>query len=102
VDVHVYVHFTDTAGLAVKLDELLALTRAQGVAVANELAALETQVAANTDAEQSAAILLGQLHALLVEAQNSGDPARVQAVIDSLGTSQAALAAAVKQNSIPS
>jgi 2-hydroxychromene-2-carboxylate isomerase len=102
VDLHLYVHWPDSARLSAKLNEILRAIKQQEVTVANELAALEVQVAANTDAEQSAAILLGQLHALLVEAQSSGDPARVQAVIDSLGSSQAALAAAVKQNSVSS
>ncbi len=67
-----------------------------------DFASLQAQVAANTDAEQSAALLLSQLHAMLVAAQATGDPAQLQTVIDQLGTSQAALAAAVAANAVPS
>ena len=98
MDVHVYVHLPDWAGLSTKLDQVLALVRAQGAAIMADFAALESQVEATTDAEASAVVLLGQLHAMLVAAQASGDPAQVQSVIDQLGTSQLALAAAVKAN----
>lgn len=64
----------------------------------NELAKLETQVTANTDTEASAAALLGGLKTLLDAAIASGDPAKLTELSVKLGTSQAALAAAVVAN----
>ncbi len=61
--------------------------------MAGELDALATQVAANTDAEASAIIVLGQLHDLLVAAGT--DPVKLKALTDQLGTSQGKLAAAI-------
>jgi len=57
---------------------------------------LTAQVTANTDAEQSAVVLLGKLHDLLVAAGT--DPAKLQAIKDTLKTSADALAAAVVAN----
>jgi len=65
-----------------------------------DFAALEAQVKKNTDVEESAIVLLNQLHAMLVAAQASGDPAQLQAVIDQLGTSKDALAAAIEANTV--
>ena len=66
--------------------------------MAADFTALEAQVKASTDVEQSAITLLGELHAMLINAQASGDPAQLQSVIDQLGASQAALASAITQN----
>jgi len=57
---------------------------------------LTAQVTANTDAEQSAIVLLGKLHDLLVAAGT--DPTKLQAIKDTLKTSADALAAAVVAN----
>jgi hypothetical protein len=86
------------AGIERKLDLILRVLQAQGVTMAADFAALEAQVKSNTDVEQSAVVLLGELHAMLINAQASGDPAQLQAVIDQLGTSQAALASAITAN----
>ena len=102
MDLHIYVHLADGIGLSAKLDQIIALLRAQGVTMAADFAALQQQVSANTDAEQSAVVLLGQLHAMLVTAQASGDPAQVQSVIDQLGSSQTALAKAILDNTVSS
>jgi hypothetical protein len=66
--------------------------------MAGELDALTAQVAANTDAEQSAITLLTSLHQLLADAIASGDPAKLTALRDQLATSKDALAAAVVAN----
>lgn len=98
LDLHLYLHLDEeTFGRADrKLDTIIALLTKGFKHMAHELTTLETQVRANTDAEQSAVMLLGELHDLLIAAQN--DPARLQAVIDQLGTSKAALAAAIVAN----
>lgn len=59
---------------------------------------LEAQVRATTDAEASATTLINGFAARLQEAQNSGDPARVQAVIDAMKASAGALSSAVVAN----
>lgn len=64
--------------------------------MAGELDALTVEVTANTDAEASAVILLGQLHDLLVAAGT--DPAKLQALTTQLATSKDALAAAIVAN----
>lgn len=82
-----------------RLDEVLRLLKTittQETRIMNELDALEAQAKANTDAENAAVVLLGQLHDLLVNAQS--DPAQLQSVIDQLGASKAALAAAIVAN----
>lgn len=66
--------------------------------MAGELDALTAQVAANTDAEQSAITLLNSLHQLLADAIASGDPAKLTALRDQLATSKDALAAAIVSN----
>jgi hypothetical protein len=86
-----------------KLDRILVTLGAvaQGVAtMPADFAALEAQVKKNTDVEASAVVLLTQLHTLLVAAHASGDPAQMQAVIDQLGTSTDALAAAIEANTV--
>lgn len=82
-----------------KLNEILGRVtaiQAQEKKIMKELDDLEVEAKANTDAEEAAVNLLGQLHDLLVAAQN--DPVRLQAVISSLGTSKDALAAAIVAN----
>ena len=63
-----------------------------------ELDALKTQVTANIDAESSAAILLGGLKKLLDDAIASGNPAALTQLSADLGSSQAALSAAILAN----
>lgn len=65
-------------------------------AIMKELDDLEKQVKANTDAEQSAIVLLGKLHDLLVAAGT--DPAKLKKLADDLNTSKTDLAAAVVAN----
>lgn len=64
-----------------------------------ELAALETQVAANTDVEESAVILINGLRQKLIDAGT--DPAKLKTLADSLKTSADNLASAVLQNTPP-
>jgi hypothetical protein len=59
---------------------------------------LQTQVAANTDVINSAIALIQGLKGQLDAAIASGDPAQLQALSDALGSSDAALAAAVAAN----
>jgi hypothetical protein len=92
------IYVGDLDAIQRKLDLILKVLQQQGAIVMADFAALEAQVKATTDAEQAGIVLLGQLHADLQAAQASGDPAQMQAVIDQLGTSQAALAAAIKAN----
>ncbi len=61
-----------------------------------ELDALALQVHANTDAEQSAVLLLGQLHDLLVAAGT--DPTKLAALASDLANSKDTLAAAIVAN----
>ena len=64
--------------------------------MAGELDGLTSQVAANTDAEASAVLLLGQLHDLIVAAGT--DPAKLSALTTQLSASKDALAAAIVAN----
>jgi len=64
--------------------------------MAGELDSLTSQVAANTDAEASAVLLLGQLHDLIVAAGT--DPAKLSALTSQLASSKDALAAAIVAN----
>lgn len=96
-EIHVYHHFVPES--SPKLDLILNLLNkiVKGeekiMAILDDL---EAQVAANTDAEASAVLLLGQLHELLVAAGT--DPAKLQALKDKLATSKEALAAAIVAN----
>ena len=92
------IYVGDLAAIERKLDLILKVLQQQGVAMAADFTALEAQVKASTDVEQSAVVLLGELHAMLLNAQASGDPAQLQSVIDQLGASQTALASAITQN----
>jgi len=64
--------------------------------MSQELDLLTAQVAENTDVEQSAILLLQNLHDLLVAAGT--DPAKLTALKDQLATSKEALAAAIVAN----
>lgn len=82
-----------------KLDEILSQLKVviqKENKMAGELDALTAEVTANTDAEASAVILLGQLHDLLVAAGT--DPAKLQALTTQLASSKDALAAAIVAN----
>lgn len=64
--------------------------------MATNLDALTQSVAATTDAEQSAIVLLGQLHDLIVAAGT--DQAKLADLASQLDTKKAALAAAIVAN----
>jgi hypothetical protein len=66
------------------------------IEMANELTDLQAQVAANTDAEASAVVLLNKLHELLTAAGT--DPAKLADLRNQLATSKDALAAAIVAN----
>lgn len=66
--------------------------------MAGELDALEAQVAAEATVIDSAITLLGQLHTMLQDAINSGNPARIQAVVDEIAAKQRDLADAIVAN----
>ena len=96
MDINVHIEFNSE-----KLDHILALLGKLQTGVktmSNELDSLTVQVASNTSAEQSAVLLLGQLHDLLVSAQS--DPARLAALIEQLSTSKESLAAAIIANTV--
>lgn len=61
-----------------------------------DLTALTTQVAANTDAEGAAVLLLGQLSDLIKA--NASDPVAIAALADQLAQSKDKLAAAILAN----
>jgi hypothetical protein len=85
--------------ISLKLDAvLLALDdlKQRDVSMSAELDALTNQVKANTDAEASAVLLLGQLSALIKAA--AADPAKLQALATDLDASKQALAAAILAN----
>jgi hypothetical protein len=93
--VDVYIH-QDSDG---KFDQILSLLKTvlmKETQMAGELDALAAEVTANTDAEASAVILLGQLHDLLVAAGT--DPAKLTALTQQLATSKDTLAAAIVAN----
>jgi hypothetical protein len=90
------VHQHDAAFTA-KLDTIIQ----QGNAMANSLDALKAEVAANKSITASAVALLKGLKDALDAAIASGDPAQIQALADSLGQSDASLAAAIVANTPP-
>lgn len=92
--VFVHANAAEFAIINQKLDAL----KVQGVQEMAVLDDLQTQVTANTDAENSAVILLTHLHDLLIAAGN--DPAKIKAITDQLGTSKDALAAAIVANTM--
>lgn len=97
-NLHVHDH-VDMEGINQKLDTILRkLRRIEGEVktMAQDLTALTSQVQANTDAEQSAVVLIAGL-AVQIEALKA-DPVALQALADQLKASQVALAAAVVAN----
>ena len=99
MDLHVSHHFPPDHTVLRRLDAIqtsLARIEQREIVMAGELVALEAQVQANTDAEASAVIVLGQLHDLLVAAGT--DPVKLDALKTQLATSQSALAAAIVAN----
>lgn len=81
---------------AAKLDSLIAFVKKEHTQMAADLAALQAQVAQNTQVEGSAVALIQGIAAQLAASKN--DPAAVQALVDQLGASATALAAAVAAN----
>jgi uncharacterized membrane protein affecting hemolysin expression len=81
-----------------KLDRIL-LTEAEIMAT---MAELEIQVKANTDAEDSAVLLINGIAKQLSDLIAAGaDPAKLQALVDQLKSHSDALAAAVVANTKP-
>lgn len=62
------------------------------------LSDVEAAVSQNTTVGQSAVTLLNELKAKLDEAIASGDPSRIQAVVDAIGADTQALADAIVRN----
>ncbi len=94
IRIDVYHHFNDE-----KLDEILKILKdvqRKEEAMGEELDALTAQVTANESLEQSAITLIEGIAAQLTGAKE--DPAKVQALSDSLKTSAAALSAAIAAN----
>jgi len=81
-----------------KLDKIIRLLQNKENKQMATLDELKAQVTQNTDAEQSALLLLNQLHQMLVDAKS--DPVVLDAVISQLDVSKEALAAAVKANTV--
>jgi cell division septum initiation protein DivIVA len=103
LDVHVHLHHHEPSDrVTERLDQIL--TRLGGIArqethIMQELDDLTTQVKANTDAEQSAIVLINGIAARIAAAGT--DPVVLQALTDSLKGSSDALAAAVIANTPP-
>jgi hypothetical protein len=76
-----------------KIDRILATMESEMAAIDDAIAALTTQVQANTDAEDSAAKLISELAGMI--GANANDPAAVTALAAKLKASADALAAAV-------
>lgn len=101
IDVHVgpiSVTLIDGA-VSSKLDvilEKLNLVLTKEAEMAGELDALAVQVQSNTDAENSAVIVLGRLHDLLVAAGT--DPVKLNDLKSQLATSRDKLAEAITAN----
>lgn len=94
-----YHYFCAIQRIENKLDEAIALLRSvikKENRMSKELDDLTVQVKANTDAEQSAVVLLGQLSALITAAGT--DPVKLKQLAADLDTSKQALAAAIVAN----
>ncbi len=65
------------------------------------LADIQAAVAAEKTVEDSAVLLLTDLHSELVAAMAANDPVALQSVVDSLGANTATLAAAIAANTAP-
>jgi hypothetical protein len=93
--IDIFIHINDDKKLDQILELLKTVIQKENV-MAGELDALTAEVTANTDAEASAVILLGQLHDLLVAAGT--DPAKLASLTSQLAASKDALAAAIVAN----
>lgn len=93
---HMEGHLQRTESVLVRVVSLLESILALEKKMAGELDALTTQVSANTDAEQSAIVLLKGLKEKLDAAGT--DPVKLAALSTALKTSQDALAAAIVEN----
>ena len=95
---HVYLHFpgvqVDTSEILRRLD--LILNKEDRIMAKQD--ELEAAVAAETEVGDSVVVLLEQIHQQLKDAQASGDPARIDAVIASLNAKKQAWADAVIKN----
>jgi hypothetical protein len=93
-----YWHHAQLADVLDKLDQILALLRAQGATMAADLDTLKASVQQTTDLEQSAITLITGLAEALRAAQAANDPAALQSIIDTMDTQAAALAQAISAN----
>lgn len=82
--------------ISAQLFQLLLLIAKQGTSIMSALDDLTAQVAAAVTVEQSAIVLLGQLHDLLVAAGT--DPVKLAALTKSLEDQGGLLAAAITAN----
>lgn len=102
--IHIHIHVDSSSGSTEpdpQIAEILSVVnRIEGKVdtVATDLSALTAKVEENASVDQAAIELLNGLKAKLDEAIASDDPAAVQALADQLGSSSAALAAAVAAN----
>ncbi len=97
-DIIINIAPVDLSPVLTRLDEIKVLISSQGAKEMAVLDDLEAKVTAVQGVEASAATLLQTIHDELVAALAAGDTTRIQAVIDTLGTSSDALAAAVAAN----
>lgn len=81
-----------------RIEEALATLKEGQAKMANELDTLKTAVQKNTDAEESAIVLLQGLKTALDAAIASGDPAALTALSASIGSETDKLASAVVAN----
>lgn len=89
---------TDMLQRLQRIEMALSVLNGRVIVMAGELDALEAQVAQENTVIDSAITLLSQLHTMLQDAINSGNPARIQAVVDEIAAKQQALADAVTAN----
>jgi hypothetical protein len=98
IDLHVYIHSVPQAP-DTRLDDILRLLNVivqEEKEIMADLTNLTAQVKANTDAEDSAVVLLNSLSALIVSMKN--DPAQLQQLATDLKSHADVLAAAVVAN----
>ena len=89
----------DALASLARIEKALQIQRKEIKKMALDITALQNAVAAEVTVEQKAIALLAtltaQIQTLITEAGNAVDPAALQALVDSMTASQAALAAAV-------
>jgi hypothetical protein len=90
---------SDVLASLARIEKALQIQRKEIKKMALDITALQNAVAAEVTVEQKAIALLAtltaQIQTLITEAGNAVDPAALQALVDSMTASQAALAAAV-------